>query len=147
MLLEETLVVRDTVLAEHESVVTTRNCQPNCLSRRSPSIHPIPPAFIASSVDRQESPVTSRPFHQHPELCAGVESQEVSRGDVPSHTGGGAKHFCGSRMLKSRGSGSAKVGNGRGTESRRRRGRWIRRELQLAGHVTSHSSAFRLIDY
>ena len=58
--------------------------------------------------------MTSRPFHQHPELCAGVESQEVSRGDVPSHTGGGAKHFCGSRMLKSRGSGSARVGNGRG---------------------------------
>ena len=62
VLLEETLVVRDTVLAEHESAVTKRNCQPYCLSRRIPSIHAIPSAFVTSSVDRQESPVTSRPI-------------------------------------------------------------------------------------
>lgn len=144
MLLEQTLVVGDTVLAEHESVES----QPAIVSHivYQDAINQFIQFHRPSSlsVDRQESPVTSRPFHQHPELCAGVESQGVSREDVPSHTGGGAKHFCGSRVLRSRGSGSAKVGNGRGTESRRGRGRWIRRELQLAGHVTSHSSAFRV---
>lgn len=102
MLLEQTLVVGDTVLAEHESVES----QPAIVSHivYQDAINQFIQFHRPSSlsVDRQESPVTSRPFHQHPELCAGVESQGVSREDVPSHTGGGAKHFCGSRVLKSK---------------------------------------------
>ena len=100
MLLEKTLVVRDTVLPEHKSIVTVRNHQPCCLPNC------IIPAHRSSGKDCR------KPIHQHSGLCGEGRIIGNARRNVPGHARNGAIHLAGCKR-RNWGSGGAKVNEGR----------------------------------
>lgn len=120
VLLEETLVVRDTVLAEHETVCSHKQKSSAILSQ----------GMLFHFTKSRRSTGRKAVIHQHPNCAWGLNHEELDGGHIPSHAGDGTVHFCGLWTQK-RGSQGTRVINGRRNA---REASWIRREL--GGQVT-----------